>query len=427
MIQNKPLEFFCDTITQFQHHVMLLPVLERLLKTDGSLGLITVGFPDLDTIEDNQGEETMNELLKKISLLFLGLKGAQIRDTDHICVSDLGGNTFMIFVSQIRNQKPLSRKEIEVVSYRIRNHLFENVLNLFAPYVQGLPKISMGHSFVTYNPLVRLRRSLHKLIEDAKDQVRLEEPLLKKRYQDLLQNIIGDKKIQTLFHPIIDLQTKNIFGVEALTRGPLGSALESPISLFSIAQEVGMSMELDKVCRQMSLKNSQKLPKAYKVFINVLPKTIQDLDYQGESFKIFLDRVDQLPSNIVFEINERAAINNFQSFNTLMQDYLQKGVHFAIDDLGKGYSSLEAIVKLKPKYLKLDLSLVKGVAQDPVKQDTIQSLVHLSNKTNSFIIAEGIETEEDLKVIEQLGVPFAQGYYFYRPMSVEKINALEKP
>ncbi|HEX7808130.1 MAG TPA: EAL domain-containing protein, partial [Thermoanaerobaculia bacterium] len=119
--------------------------------------------------------------------------------------------------------------------------------------------------------------------------------------------------------------------------------------------------------------------------------------------------------NFVFELTERAAIEDYVSFRKLLNEFREKGIEVAIDDAGSGYASLEAIAALAPDYLKITKSLVSTLADEPIKQDLVKMLVELGGKINAKTLAEGIETEEEFQVCRELGIDLLQGYYFAHP------------
>ena len=121
------------------------------------------------------------------------------------------------------------------------------------------------------------------------------------------------------------------------------------------------------------------------------------------------------PLNVVFEITEREAIENYELFNKAAQYYKELGFAIAVDDTGSGFSSLETVVELKPDYIKIDISLIRGIKKNILKQELIKAILNLSAKMNSMVIAEGIETEEELNVLREIGVTIGQGFLFARP------------
>ena len=119
--------------------------------------------------------------------------------------------------------------------------------------------------------------------------------------------------------------------------------------------------------------------------------------------------------HFVFELTERAAIEDYAQFRELLSEFRDKGIEVAIDDAGSGYASLEAIAALAPDYLKITKGLVSTLAEEPIKQDLVRMLVDLAGKINAKTIAEGIETQEEYETCRELGIDLLQGYYLAHP------------
>lgn len=227
-----------------------------------------------------------------------------------------------------------------------------------------------------------------------------------------LRKIIDEKNIKILFQPIVELATKNPIGYEALTRGPKGTFLESPINLFSLAVETNMFFELDRLCRNTSAQKAKFITKNNILFLNTDPSII-DTDY----FKNmeFLSGTTLLPSQICIEITERTSVKNFSELGSKLAYFKSMGIKTAIDDVGSGYSTLAAVAQLNPEFIKIDMSLIRNVDSDETKKNLVQVIITLAKKLNCQIIAEGIETENEYNTLLSLGVKYGQGYLFAKP------------
>ena len=124
-----------------------------------------------------------------------------------------------------------------------------------------------------------------------------------------------------------------------------------------------------------------------------------------------------IPEQVTFEITERTAISDFGNFTRALHHYRRQGYCIAVDDAGAGYSSLQAIAELYPDFIKLDMSIVRDIHNNPFKIAILEALVNLAAAMNSKIIAEGVETVDELLTVMKLGVGYAQGYLFARPAS----------
>jgi EAL domain-containing protein (putative c-di-GMP-specific phosphodiesterase class I) len=253
-----------------------------------------------------------------------------------------------------------------------------------------------------------------------------ETSLLSKQERDNriieLRQIIEQKNIRSVYQPIVTLKDRTPIGYEALARGPKGTYFENPINLFSLATDSHMSFDLDSLCLNLAVKRAEPFLKDSLLFLNADPAVI--LSEYLKKLQ-FLEDSTIPPAQVCIEISERTFITNFQEFARQIRVLKPLGVMIVIDDLGEGYSSLKIIAELNPDFIKADMSLVRGVDSDPVKQSLIRVICELTKQINSRLIAEGVETEEECKTLMSLGVELGQGYLFARPYEFPVVTKKE--
>lgn len=233
-----------------------------------------------------------------------------------------------------------------------------------------------------------------------------------------LDYIIRNKKIKTVFQPIISFRDGNILGYEALSRITCESEIKSIDMLFTAAGEHKCLWDLELLCRTTALESAFKFmipPYNKKLFINVNPNTMHDETFKKGFTKKFLMQYKIIPSNIIFEITERNVITDMAGFRSTIDHYKNQDYRIAIDDVGAGYSGLNLISDVNPNYIKLDMNLIRGIDADSLKFALVKGMVELSKVSNIFIIAEGIETFEELHTLVNLGVQYGQGYFIQKP------------
>ena len=233
--------------------------------------------------------------------------------------------------------------------------------------------------------------------------------------KQLLQRIILHEQIDTVFQPIFDLRTGKPHGFEALCRGPKGSTLETPMSLFDVATKTDLLFELDHLCRRQALQAGGNLERQYKLFINTLPFSMRDPSFQGKYLIDLFEGTNLAPEQIVLEVTERLAIENYALFVDAMKYFSDMRCLIAIDDMGAGYSGLEKIVHLRPHYVKLDMYMVRDIDTSFVKQQMLQAFRIMADKIDARLIAEGVETQDELETVRKIGVDYVQGHLLARP------------
>jgi EAL domain-containing protein (putative c-di-GMP-specific phosphodiesterase class I)/GGDEF domain-containing protein len=233
--------------------------------------------------------------------------------------------------------------------------------------------------------------------------------------QTPLQEIITHRKLSALFQPILDLKTGEFIGFEGLIRGPADSPLHSPINLFAAAQQQNLSLEVEMLSRQIVLEAFaiQKLPGS--LFLNISPETIAHPSFKYGQTREFMESLGLDPARVVMEITENQPTYNFDEMRNALMHYRNMGFKTAIDDLGEGFSSLRLWSELRPEYIKIDMHFVQGVDHDPVKLQFLKSIQQIAESCGTRVIAEGIETEGELRVVKDIGIALGQGYFISRP------------
>jgi EAL domain-containing protein (putative c-di-GMP-specific phosphodiesterase class I)/GGDEF domain-containing protein len=230
-----------------------------------------------------------------------------------------------------------------------------------------------------------------------------------------LQEIIAQRKLSALFQPIIDLKSGDFLGFEGLIRGPADSPLHSPINLFGAALQQNLSLEVEMLARQTVLEafSRQKLPGS--LFLNISPDTLTHPSFKNGQTLEFMRTLNIDPARVVMEITENQPTFDFTEMRNALLHYRNMGFKTAIDDLGEGFSSLRLWSELRPEYIKIDMHFVQGVDHDPIKLQFLKSIQQIAESCGTRVIAEGIETEGELRVVKDIGIALGQGYFIARP------------
>lgn len=242
-----------------------------------------------------------------------------------------------------------------------------------------------------------------------------------------LSNIISNKEISTVFQPIISLRDGEVLGHEALSRITCQTQIENIEELFVLAGKYNCLWELEQLCRTKAFEAAFRFmvpPYDKKLFINVNPNVLHDETFQKGLTKEYLNQYQISPGNIIFEITERNIIKDLNGFIATVAHYKSQDYKIAIDDAGAGYSGLNLISDINPNYIKLDMKLIRNVNSDGLKAALVKGMVELSKISNIRLIAEGIESAEELETLIGLGVQYGQGYLIQHPdCTVKEIKA----
>lgn len=384
------------------------------LERERALGCLYIDLSRLRRVELEYGIARHNELLKKVGGLLVELRGHRIRSNDLLCRAD-DGDAFVYFLSAARAGGGESPEELESVALRVQEAIDAGLQREVFDLIHDHPRIAVGYARVLHNPMVRAERLVSKLVEEARESAALMRRRQAQKDKDLLQEIILSEGLTPVYQPIVHLDSGDIFGFEALTRGPRRSPLEAPLALFSVAEEVNLLFELDRACFRGALRGATGLEPVHRLFVNLLPLSFYDASFIETEVTTLLEAANLTPANVVFEITERLAIENFASFKRALGVYTAMGFGVAVDDVGTKHSNLEAVMALRPHFVKLSDVLTRGAAKSTVKREMLRSLGRIAEAIDAVMVAEGIETPDDLVVLKDLGVKYGQGYFLARP------------
>ncbi|MDY7225398.1 EAL domain-containing protein [Hyalangium rubrum] len=228
----------------------------------------------------------------------------------------------------------------------------------------------------------------------------------------------GDEpRIVSVFQPIVDLRSGAAIGYEVLSRG-LGPAQVPPQVLFGRARVEGVTWELERACWTAALRRISTLPatdRTVPFFFNVGPDVLSDPRFQDGSTLELLARHGIHPRELVLEITETSVIDDSEQLQRLSRELREHGFGVALDDFGAGHSGLVTLVHSEPQFIKLDQALVRGIHQHRYRQHLVKALVDFAASVSATLIAEGIETWEELNVLMTLGIRYVQGFLVARP------------
>jgi diguanylate cyclase (GGDEF)-like protein len=223
-----------------------------------------------------------------------------------------------------------------------------------------------------------------------------------------LQRIIDGDGLTMVVQPIVDLRSGLIHAYEALARFGAGAA-DSPLQWFSLADELGERDALERACLSEALELFCRCPRGVALSVNLSAPVLFDPITQR-----LLERTPDL-SGLIIEITEEALVDSESKLAEVFEPLRARGVQLAVDDMGAGYSGLNQIMAVHPRYLKLDRSLISGIDNDRERSALVAALANYAERVGSLLVAEGMETESELLALIELGVPLAQGFYLGRP------------
>ncbi|HLN80069.1 MAG TPA: EAL domain-containing protein [Thermoanaerobaculia bacterium] len=398
-----------DSVTDLPTVPVIIDALRDRLLDSRDLAVLYIDVEQYSHIEDTYGWEVFDGLLRHTAKALRRMLGTVFAAEDFVAVNRTGGSDFYVFTSLEGGDEAGARlqRKARQVEESLRGTLDE----AFGGRIHKRIAVFVGHAIIRSNPQMRVERLVYRALREAISIATTKERERQAVLADAFREIVRKKRIRTVYQPIFDLNTMELFGHEALTRGPLDSAFESPDLLFQFAGEREATWELEQLCLDSSASHYASTPGSL-LFLNVEADSIASLSTRGVQA---LAPLLGLRYPVVLEVTERSAIRDLPVFRDSLAMLREHGFRIAIDDAGSGYASLQSIAELRPNFLKVASTLVTGLHEDTIKRDVVEMLVNLSRRIDALCVAEGIETPEDLEECRRLGIPYGQGFYIGVP------------
>lgn len=232
--------------------------------------------------------------------------------------------------------------------------------------------------------------------------------------REALARLIAGDGLSMVVQPIVDTTSGTAHAYEGLARFGQPRHGSSPLHWFALAEELGERPALERACLRLGLELLARRPAGTSLSLNLSAPVLLE-----ESTMAMLQAAgDDLPDELgglIVEITEETLVHGDMQLAAAIEPLRARGARLAVDDMGAGYSGLRQITSVRPGYLKLDRSLITGIDQDGERAALVAALAGYSRQVGSLLVAEGVETREELETVCRLGVPLIQGFYLARP------------
>lgn len=242
-----------------------------------------------------------------------------------------------------------------------------------------------------------------------------------------LAQAIKNKEISVNLQPKVDLQTGEIQSIEALARWispKLGFV--SPAIFIPVAESAGKVREIDIQILEIALswlaERKRLGKKLVKVAVNISPNHFYYENFVQDTLEL-VRKYDIEPRYIILEVTENIGLVDFQTAFSIIQDLKEYGFKTSVDDFGTGFSSLSYLQRLPFTELKIDRSFINDI-KDAATLAIVRSIIQLALNLGMTSVAEGIENKEQVEILRALGCTVGQGYFYYKPMTIEQLNAI---
>ena len=398
-----------DSVTELPTVPVILDALRDRLLDNRDLGVLYVDVEQYSHIEETYGWEVFDELLRHTGKELRRMIGTVFATDDFVAVNRAAGSDFYVFTSVESGDEAVSR--LQRKARQVEDSLRDTIEEAFGNRIHKRIGVFVGHAVIGPTPQMRVERLVYRALRQAIMIATTKEEERQAFLRETFREILRKRRIRTVYQPIFNLDSMELYGHEALSRGPAETAFESPELLFQFAAEHESTWDLEQLCIDSSASHFLARPE-HLLFLNVEAGTILRLAEHEATFAPLFE----MRRRVVLEVTERSAIRDIPVFREALEALRGRGFRVAIDDAGSGYASLQAIAELKPNYLKVANTLVTGLHADTIKRDVVEMLFNLARRIEAVCVAEGIETPEDLEECRRLGIPYGQGFYLGVPV-----------
>ena len=277
--------------------------------------------------------------------------------------------------------------------------------------LEGIRRSFLGESVLSTQITTEVVDELAtQLARQAREAERLAQQV------ERIRRVVAGEGLTMVFQPIVDLRAGEIAGLEALSRFA-AEPRRGPDMWFAEAAEAGLQTDLEVAAARAALAELDRLPREAYLSVNLSPETTL-----SPKFRELLPGIGR--ERIVVEITEHAPVEDYEALAEALRPLRGGGGRLAVDDAGAGFASLRHILRLGPDIIKLDVSLTRGIDADEASQALAGALVTFASRIGATIVAEGIETPEELEALRELGVTHGQGYHLARPATLPLEDAL---
>jgi len=426
---------FYDPLTQLPNRRLMLDRLQQAMASSTRykrhIALLFIDLDNFKMLNDTLGHDKGDELLKQVAQR---LKES-VREGD--TVARLGGDEFVIIMEDLSMKIDLALSQTETACAKILNKLTQDYqligrnfhstpsigVTLFIDHEQSVDDLLKQADIAMYQAKSAGRNTIR--FFDVEMQAKVSTRAL---LEEDLRNAIEKNQLILFFQAQVYHDCK-IIGAEVLLRWQHPErGMISPADFIPLAEETGLIVPigqwvLDTACSYLKEWENSLLTQHLQLAVNVSGRQFRQPDYV-EQVQQTINRHGINPDRIKLEVTESMVLENINETILKMNALRDIGLHFSMDDFGIGYSSLSSLKKLPLDQLKIDQSFVRDISTDPDDATIVQTIIAMANNLGMEIIAEGVETVEQLEFLHERGCPVFQGYLFSRPLPIDEFEAL---
>ncbi|MEH2530379.1 cyclic di-GMP phosphodiesterase Gmr [Bradyrhizobium sp. AZCC 1588] len=418
---------YYDELTGLPTRRVIEHRVNSLLKYDNGQGLFALAFLDVDNfkhINDYYGHSVGDALLAEIAKRV----GLDLRDSD--ILSRISGDEFVLLLNPVQSESEVA-EFIRFILQRLKAPFFIDQSEIFASTSIGVslyPEHGRSYEELRQNADIAMYRVKNGSKGAAAffDASMEREAQARMKVEQALRVAILEKRFCCAFQPKVNIRTQELMGVEALVRlRDDEGVIQAPSTFINLATELGLIDELThlvlaEIVKSIDLINENFGPDT-TISMNVAAKQAGNLEFM----RPFAQAIEAtgFPKRFMIEVTEDAFVTKTHFQDEILPIFRKLGVKISIDDFGIGYSSLSALADITADEIKIDRSFITDIHKRPRSQGILRAIESLSEALGMTVIAEGIETFEELAYLQAATkIRYAQGYYFSKPIFLEDLK-----
>lgn len=400
--------------------------LEQASRHGTTLALLLVDVDDLKKVNDEQGHAQGDELLAAVGRIAVNA----IRRGDR--AFRVGGDEFAVILPRADIETGLVVARRMLASALNGGHTGDGFAEPFSlsigasayPAPSTVGTLLYRHADAALYWCKRHGRTNAVAFDPGRHGVSPDE----RSIEDLsaaLGTILSEKALRPVYQPIFSMTTGEVTGYEGLIRPTEGSPISDAGTLFAAAERTDRIVELDMACLEAIAAGVNGLGQGLYLSVNLSPRTLESDQFHPAELTAIFGRRGISPEQLVIELTEREEVQDLQQLRRNAAACRRAGMRLAADDVGAGNAGLRLLSEIHFDVVKVDLSLVQGgILHDP-SHGVLRALQELAARWSAVIVAEGVETSEQLAVIRDLGITSGQGYLLGRPATERRAERLD--
>lgn len=399
---------------------ILFTEIQRARRKNHNLLVLLVDLDDFNRINRSLGPTVGDVILKEVALR---LKSS-LRVTDY--VARLGGDEFMVLLPETRLAEgiPVAEKIRLAISTTMVTLSTKHAVRITASlHLVNFPEIPLSvHELLARTHAEKYKNKVqgrNKVSYEPKGYVELGKE--EKSELSVVAQMLRQDRFQAYMQSIFNLVDLTEVGYEFLSRSSI-KGFEMPDDFFRVSLEANILTLVDYACLKICIQAAAVFPAPAQCHVNIFPSTLIGLPVQ-QLLEVFA--MEHSKATYCIEISEQQIIGDPSYLAEPVDILKREGVLIAIDDLGFGRSCLESLILLEPDIVKIDKRCVSGVSQNMAHMRSLKRLLRMAKSLGAEVMAEGIESREDLDMLKYLGVKYGQGFFLGRPALSSPASALQ--